>query len=173
MEIITGNTENSLTIPIGSGSTILNVSEESGSKKMAFLSKKQTLFVDTYLTNGLDSAAAYRSVYLDVSRPKSKTLGAELLNKPHIQRELIRQQNEIAKSERILKGDVVKALKELLELAKVTDDRKTQLRCIDALARMANLYPQSNPTVAFQQNMNVSAGILTQKKKKPHWIIQT
>ncbi len=143
--------------PVGSGSTENNLTVTDAAAKKPFLSKKQVLFVETYLTNGLDSASAYRSVYLDVSKPKSKLLGTELLNKPHIQQELIRQSNDIAKRERILKGEIVSALKELLDLSKQTDDRKTQLRCIDMMARMANLYPQTSPTVSLQQNMNVSA----------------
>ncbi len=116
------------------------------------LTKKQQVFVDAIMIEGLKPLDAYLRVNPSVTRTSAINAASRWLNLPVIKKSLSSLANQIKSLEKVPLHYLVQKLKNLLELCEKEKNYKYFLECADMLMKAGGYYTQQK--VVTNINLN-------------------
>jgi len=124
------------------------------------INKKQELFLQEYLSNGMNGSKAYQTIYKCKSSV-ARNNASQLLAKPHIKELVEKEKNKLMEKYEIKKENIIDELNWVIENAKEEKadsgftDRSAILKAIDILNRMSGNYAP----IKTEGNVNLNVSL--------------
>jgi hypothetical protein len=105
------------------------------------LNKRHKLFIDEYMTNGMNVTNAYSKVYKNDNRGTCEVNGHRLLRNPKVQQEIEKRQAKVTAKLDIKKEDILMDLLKIKE-AFLLSGKNTgnAIKALDMINKMLGLY---------------------------------
>lgn len=116
------------------------------------ISVKHQMFVDEYMSNGLNATKAYMAVYKGVQASVARANSSNLLTNTNIQTEIKRQQQLNQQKNDITYEEIMSTLKQIVS-DNVKSNTTASLKAIDTINKMKGFYGLDN-----NQKMEINNG---------------